>query len=789
MWLVAPNVERFIISLLPHNLIRNLVSVFAKSLSVESPCCPSAWVREGEAATSEAVAPEAALAEADEVEEVEEVEAEALVVLDPIEDSTRNVLPNRKSKRGVSLHDLEINMSNRSDDSEDDGRSNPEEVDEAMDDVVSEEDEDGDGAGQKSARPYMALLQSFNDSAAPKTKRRKLEHQTLTETEDLKSEDGQDSEENEDDEPRDPDLVDDNEEADEAADAAEVPEDDSDDEDASDPFDVHFANPNEAVVAKGIAAVKEGKWSTKRAMLKSWRTTLTHPDSGETYNVPSHLTSLNGLRLKQKLKETASKSMGQLTDAQQALGRPIFDYQDVLHCDRSVKNSDQLRKLACLHAVNHVFKTRDRVIKNNYKLAKEGEDTELELRDQGFTRPKVLFLLPTRNSCVRVINTIRDLCEPDQQENRKRFDDSYVDKNATFGADRPADFRDLFEGNDDDMFRLGMKFTRKTIKYFAQFYNSDILFASPLGLRMAIGSEEDKKQPDYDFLSSVEMVIVDQADALLMQNWEHVEQIFEHMNLQPKDAHGCDFSRLRNWYLEDWAKYFRQTIIFSAFNTPELLELRRLHCQNWAGKVRLQPEYSGVLQQLGVKAKQTFSRFQSSSVNKDPDARFEYFTSAIVPSLVKRAKDAAGTLIFIPSYLDFVRVRNYFATSAAVSSITFGAISEYADVPEASRARSHFLTGRHRVLLYTERAHHFRRYQLRGVKRVIFYGLPDNPIFYKEIAGGYLIKSEQDQEIEPGQGVVRTVFSKYDLLKLERIVGSKRVGKMMQERGDTFDFI
>jgi U3 small nucleolar RNA-associated protein 25 len=33
------------------------------------------------------------------------------------------------------------------------------------------------------------------------------------------------------------------------------------------------------------------------------------------------------------------------------------------------------------------------------------------------------------------------------------------------------------------------------------------------------------------------------------------------------------------------------------------------------------------------------------------------------------------------------------------------------------------------------------------------------------------------------------VFSKYDVMKLERIVGSKRVGKMIQERGDTFEFI
>ncbi|RKK80558.1 hypothetical protein BFJ71_g15902, partial [Fusarium oxysporum] len=129
------------------------------------------------------------------------------------------------------------------------------------------------------------------------------------------------------------------------------------------------------------------------------------------------------------------------------------------------------------------------------------------------------------------------------------------------------------------------------------------------------------------------------------------------------------------------------------------------------------------------------------------------------------------------------------ATSSAVENVTFGAISEYADVPEASRARSHFLNGRHRVLLYTERAHHFRRYQFRGVQRVIFYGLPDNPIFYTEIAGGYLSKSEQDLRLEPGQGTVKVVFSKYDVMKLERIVGSKRVGKMIQDRGDTFEFI
>ena len=127
-----------------------------------------------------------------------------------------------------------------------------------------------------------------------------------------------------------------------------------------------------------------------------------------------------------------------------------------------------------------------------------------------------------------------------------------------------------------------------------------------------------------------------------------------------------------------------------------------------------------------------------------------------------------GTLIFIPSYFDFVRLRNHLNEL----DVSFVGCSEYTTDADISRARSDFYHRRVDLFVCTERFHYFRRYRIRGVLRVVWYGLPDHAEFYAEMVDclGTDVSASSSST---------AIFSKWDALRLARIVGSKRCPKML----------
>ena len=536
----------------------------------------------------------------------------------------------------------------------------------------------------------------------------------------------------------------------------------------------------------------------------------------------------------------------------------LSSYADVLWTTQASLQggkNNELSQMILAHAVNHVVTSRARIYRHDKRLLAEDDDDDNDndadpedawKRDQGFARPTVLILLPTRHCCYQVVQRMQALlgCTDTTTTNTaadntsstdtadQRFvleygppppppEDAVLDEahehhrqkvlrqkgpawNALFGDDC----------NSDDDFKVGLALhlgrkqsqvptKNKTeensakdsgsvsVKLFTDFYRSDIIVASPLGLKMIV---EDSP----DFLSSIEICVVDRAEVMLEQNWDHVHDVLEMLNQQPRSNNDTDFSRIRPYFLQpQCSQHWRQLVVCSAVLDPAILSTFKRFAQSVSGVVRVKERFpverasvSSVVVSSNIR--QAFQRVQSTSFATQSDDRVNYFMERVLPHLER--KQQSHTMIFIPSYFDFLSLRNALLQrqkESGSSALDFVSVTEYARATEVSRGRARFLQGRRPLLLYTGRAHFFLRHWIRGVRHLIFLGLPVHSNFYSEHVNRLLDNKEDggmDNDDDTGSITCLALYTQYEAHALERIVGTINCIRMVRGEKTTHLF-
>jgi hypothetical protein len=354
---------------------------------------------------------------------------------------------------------------------------------------------------------------------------------------------------------------------------------------------------------------------------------------------------------------------------------------------------------------------------------------------------------------------------------------------------------------------------------YSPFDKSDLLIASPLGLRQITGAEGDRKR-EFDFLSSVEVCILDRADALRMQNWDHVREVMQVVNRRPQTLADIDISRLRPAFADGRARIFRQTIITTAGEFLDADVLFKLGSEsdrsglNGVSKRKrpqgkrkrsavdeflasdedgedeeevpmalLAPACSadsgscrGMVRLTDLPIGEPLSHTTAMGIGK------QYFLHVACDSLADQSEQLfyafenrywkplgsslERLLIVAPSYYLFLKLRKFLRDEGT----SFGSAFEYNKNKDLSFARQQFFHGRNRVLLTSERFLWYRRYKLRGADYVLFIGPPETPQIFEDVLSNVRT---------PSQCNAMCLFTKYDAFALERIVGHERGHRML----------
>lgn len=384
------------------------------------------------------------------------------------------------------------------------------------------------------------------------------------------------------------------------------------------------------------------------------------------------------------------------------------------------------------HILNHTYKSKSTILENNSKP--EG------IKDQGFTPASVLILVPTLGKAKDVIDFFVSIhCKGNSKKMTKFSRKKYSEV-----------FNEDFDPSADAV-KFGIVFDDRNLNIFSSFKKSDLILATPMSLRQGLEKGEGF---DKGILCSVQICAILGCQELIMQNWDHLEVIFDNMNKIPdRDSVNNDLNRIRDEFLDGNSAKYRQLVIESEFITPQIMNLFNKN-PNFRGKGRTVQRFSPP----ALKTTQKFKKFNVSLTSEISQKRFEYF-SKIWPSCKEEFKP--NSILFISCYFEFIRVKNWLEENDPGVLC----LSEYTSKPDRQRALALWKKGTNQVICVTERLLHFRPIRIEKVGNVLFYEIPNFCERYFEIV-------ENAEES-------LAIYCKFDGFALQRVVGDAQAQKMI----------
>ncbi|GMH53642.1 hypothetical protein TrRE_jg1663 [Triparma retinervis] len=512
-----------------------------------------------------------------------------------------------------------------------------------------------------------------------------------------------------------------------------------------------------------------------------------------------------------------SKSSSQTSNTQTSIFSPspppvdlssaVSSFADALVTGGKRQNEDAVVG----HILSHVNNVITVVSKNDKKV----QDPP---RDQGYFRNTVLVLLPTRGVALDYINVLLEKADTGSTDkasyvlNYERLEKEFsldaddVEEEDVKKARKKGKQFMKFLGpfvNSDDDFKLGISLSpnfsdsitkiRKTgtskttknhpIRLYSAFENSDIIVASPLGLKLLFSKDPTKVSP---ILSSLNIIHIPYADVLFNQNWAHVDEILSLCNKRPDSAEALkdiSFDRVYEWVLDreddDTSRTARQLVISSSFINADISSTFSKNALSLAGSYKTKlTSLGGAVGDVDVKVQQLFQRISCDDFRLASKMKLEYFRHNILKTI--KSRKSTNNLVYIPSYFDFVSVRNLLLR-LEISHVT---ITEYSRWSEVQRGRSRFFHGQKPILLYTGRAHFYHRLKIRGVRHLTFFGLPDYPWAYSDMVNCV----ERGDGSGGGEASCVSLFTKFEQFQLERIVGKENSKVVRKSDKETFMF-